>query len=245
VKANSGFYQGTGIRMPDTSSYMKTGKTIVGPYGEYDEKVPNPDHGPSFALLMCLSYGSAVGCDVSRIVSSLETMTNGAGKLVRGKQTIAFINAWVALCAEKVQAVELLDEARPLPVITEIGLSPRVTTTLKEMSLDVDLPSIKMAKISKRMVPGHSRTTGEPLLNRDGTPHLVPQYYVDWTPGTQMGRSRFNSGCQACGKSIPSGMFVPIEADDLKSGDHIGLWIGCDCARNIFGVKDIGVEKEK
>ena len=74
---------------------------------------------------------------------------------------------------------------------------------------------------------------------------LVPEYFVDWTPGTQMGRSRFSYGCkcEACGKSIPSGRFVAIEADDMNSGDHIGLWIGQDCARNIFGVKDEGMDR--
>lgn len=235
VKAQSGFYQGCGISMPDTSSYMKTGKILNGPYGEYEEQVPNPYHEASFALLMCLKYGSAVGCSVDHIVAMLETMLHPkTSKLVRGKHSMPFISAWVALCNQKYELSQALTEARPLPVITKIGLSPKVTATLKEMNLDINLSSITMAEIKYREVL---------QKNKKGEDVLVKVPYVKWTPGTRFGRSRFHEGCQACGKRIPSNMYVPIEADDLKSGDHCGFWIGCDCARNIFGVQDIGIEK--
>lgn len=227
VKAQSGFYQGCGVH--------------------YDPYKPGQGHTREYALSaslsMCLRYGQTP--------QTLENdaMTEEAIALIPPEAmkgtTVAFIHAWIALCIEKDLAVSILNAARPLPVITSIGLSPKVTATLKEMDLDINLPSIEMAKLGIRMVPGFDKS-GEPLLNPDGSSLLVPHYFVDWTPGTKFNRSRFSHGnrCQACGKPIPSGRYVPIEADDLTSGDHLGFWIGCDCARNIFGIKDVGIERK-
>lgn len=197
-------------------------------------------HSHNFALMMCCNYGSNPRGEINEAAyDALFSAVNVSRKT--GKETPVtkgftreFVKAWVAICAEAREAVGMLNESRPAPVITKIGLSPKVTATLKEMSLDIDLPSIKMAEIKYREVQAK---------NKKGETVTIKVPYVAWTPGTKFGRSRFHQGCQACGKHIPSGMYVPIEADDLKSGDHCGFWIGCDCARNIFGVKDIGVEK--
>lgn len=198
-----------------------------------------PEHGEDFSLMMSLNHGSRprpTGDAVQRLIQS--------DKLNAKKTPVELINAYIALLDERFSAAEFLDTCRPVPVISAIGLSPRVTATLTEMNLDIDIPSIKLAEIGRRMIPGFMRD-GSPLLDRMGNPMLVPEYFVKWTPGTKFGRSRFSYGCkcEACGKSIPSGNFVAIEADDQKSGDHIGLWIGCDCAKNIFGIKDVGMER--
>jgi hypothetical protein len=253
VKADSGFYQGTGIRIPDSSSHMGTGRMITNSYGTFEEQIPNPDHEPQFALHMCLAYGQPVYVNVDHIVNRLETWkSDRTDKLIRGKHSVKFVKAWVALCEEKRIICAALTEARPKPVITDIGLSPRVTATLEEMDLRVDLPSIKMAEIKYNLVPRRNADPKSPdfgkiLMNREGNASLLDKsYYVAWTPGTLHRVTRFsglNCNCEACGKSIPSGRFVPIEADDRKIG-HIGMWIGCDCARNIFGVKDIGLERK-
>jgi hypothetical protein len=157
--------------------------------------------------------------------------------------------AWIALAAEVRAVSELLDEARPVPVVTTIGLSPKVTATLTEMNLDLDLPSIKMAKIEARYRDEErfNKTTGEweYVLLKDGTRKQETYYVVVWTDGIVHNRSRFASGahCHACGKNIPSGRFVPVEAFDKKSSKLVSMWLGCDCAKNIFGIKDVGVEK--
>lgn len=227
VKANSGFYQGCGISW-DT------------PYES------TPEHKENFELQMALSYGhdsENLGEAINRLYAAVSKKTNKP--VVNTKKfPREFVEAWVALSREKSLACEFLEYCRPLPVVTEIGLSPRVTATLTEMNLEVELPSIKLAKIGRRMVLGYKKD-GSPLLDRRGNHMLVPEYFVDWTPGTVMGKSRFSYGCrcEACGKSIPSGRFVAIEADDKKSETHIGLWIGQDCASNIFGVKDAGMER--
>ena len=218
--AHKGFGQGCGIKYHPT--YQHT-----------------PEYRQDFDLQMSVTYGSVaieLGDAIDRMFAS---------GVVKKKFTRQFVEAWIAVCNEAYEIRQYLTGLRPAPVITEIGLSPKVTATLTEMNLDIKLPSIKMARIAYRQIPAFGKD-GQPLLNRFGQQIYESIPYVDWTPGTQFGRSRFSYGCkcEACGKSIPSGMFVPIEADDQKSGDHIGMWIGCDCARNIFGIKDIGIEKE-
>jgi hypothetical protein len=162
-----------------------------------------------------------------------------------------YILASIVLGEEVRDAVKFLNSARKLPVVTPIGLSPRVTYTLKEMNLDIDLPSIKMARIDFRLVQKKhadpkSEKYRQPMFDRFGEPVMEREYFVSWTPNIKFGMSRFSSGmrCEACGKSIPSGRFVPIEAHDKKSNHLIALWLGQDCAKNIFGVKDEGLARK-
>lgn len=153
------------------------------------------------------------------------------------------IDAWVQLCREAHSLHTALKAARPKPVITAIGLSPKVTTTLTEMNLDIDLPTITPAEIEEYKLQAHDPKTGEPRFAKDGSPLMETHYRVKWSQGIKLGKSRFFSGCQACGKPIPSGRYVPIEATCRKNG-RIGLWLGCDCAKNVFGVKDLGIAKD-
>jgi len=188
-----------------------------------------------FKFYMCLVYGRPCPGDITDEMLHQVCPTLPAG----------IVRSWVALCGQKADAAKLLDSARPLPVITAIGLSPKVTMTLKECSLDIDLPTIKMAKLVKEEAMVRARDKNHvPLFNEDGSPKMskIVWYRVEWTPGIKHNQSRFVSGCQACGKRIPSGRYVPIEAECRKNG-LISMWIGCDCARNIFGIKDVGTTK--
>lgn len=151
------------------------------------------------------------------------------------------VEAWIALCNAAHTLRKQLDAARPKPVVTAIGLSPKVTKTLQECELDIDLPTIKPAEIEAFQVPVYR--DGQPVLKADGTPATETAYRVKWSKGIKLGVSRFaDDGCEACGKSIPSQRFVPIEASCKRLG-LIGMWVGCDCAANIFGVKDKGISK--
>lgn len=162
---------------------------------------------PSFDVEMCLRYGQAIDVEHTRELSQLE-------------------QSWAALCGEKDAAIAILDAARPLPKITAIGLSPKVTKTFRECNLDIDVNSIRMAKI-------------EPLKIND----KLTIYIVAWSEGIRHGQSRFaGGGCEACGKAIPSGRFVPVEAVCRRAG-LVSLWLGCDCARNIFGIQDVGIDR--
>ena len=161
-----------------------------------------------------------------------------------------YIIALVVFAEELDEARKFLDSGRKPPVITSIGLSPRVTTTLKEMNLDLDLPSVRLADIKfnlvqKRYADPKSPRFGELMFDRYGKPVMEKHYYVSWTPNITLGASRFAYGekCEACGKTIPSGKFVAIEAFDKKSHRLVGMWLGQDCAKNIFGIKDEGIER--
>lgn len=159
------------------------------------------------------------------------------------------LSAWLALTTQVRAVRDFLDAARPAPKVTAIGLSPKVTATLKEMNLDLDLPSIKPAKIEPRQRDAwfFKKDTGESYRKKlkDGSWEQETYYVVVWTDGIVHYQSRFGGtgNCEACNKNIPSKKFVPVEAFDKKSNKLISLWLGCDCSRNIFGIQDVGVEK--
>ena len=248
VKASAGFGQGTGIVVPTCNPSIPTGNMITTPHGTYPERVDNPAWPYYCTLGHCLRFGGPVRTDdLEGALTWLEGLKNGKGKLVIGKHTMGFVRAWIALNEEVENVKDALNEARPAPVKTAIGLSPKVTATLKEMNLDINLPSIECAEIAFYFVPKRDKE-GKIMMSRNEKASLLDRsYYVKWTPGTKFGRSRFGGKshhCEACGKAIHSGQFVAIECDDQNSGDHLGLWIGRDCAANIFGVKDAGVERK-
>lgn len=252
VKANSGFYQGL-------LGYVRFNQ-------DYKSKNKKAQEGAS-SLMFCLSWGKSFDGDLAKAIPALRAGIEHdwrTGKPKEYKASDEVIQAWVELCAEKDTAYELLDAARPLPRITAIGLSPKVTKTLQECNLDLDLPSIQMAKIEARKRPAFTWTKKKvempdrwgrmrmkevndklvPWFDKDGKRVMETYYVVVWSKGIVHGQSRFaGGGCHACGKHIPSGRFVPIEAKDKKSGNLISMWIGCDCSANIFGIKDIGIEQ--
>ena len=211
---------------------------------------------------MAVRYGSNPGTWEAMVAAGA---TEDELQALSPKQPLEAIQAWLTVCREVSVARKLLDAMRPLPKQTEIGLSPKVTTTLTDMGLDIDLASIVPTKIGCTWHQGrYPRTVekrewsselgrytlreephpqaGELMFDKQGEPVMVPHYFLDWTPGTQFGLSRFaHRDCEACGKTIPSGEFVAIEADCKKQG-HVGMFFGRDCAANIFGVKDAGLK---
>jgi hypothetical protein len=229
VKASSGFYQGLVPKLEFSQDFTARGKEAV-----LQEEASS--------LYFCVRWGQVFqGKNLQAALKILRLRANPQSGKPLGADDAA-VKAWVQLCAEKSAAVKFLDSARPAPVITAIGLSPKVTATLKEMNLDIDLPSIKMAKLERRERPLLDQT-GKPMVGRDGEPLMHIYYVIVWSPGIAHNQSRFaHHDCQACGKTIPSRRFVPLEAQDKKSGKLVSLLVGCDCAKNIFGVKDVGIE---
>jgi hypothetical protein len=238
--AGAGFYQGL------ANVYLERGvEDMVAP-------TSSPEWYSLKGVESCLRFGSPVRfmeawdkesafhkmSREERIALGLKIIREH-GKGLKGISDEA-VAAWISLVEEKAAARERLDTARPLPVITKIGLSPRVTKTLKEMGMDLDLPTLKMPEIievwNERKVLNEK--TGEYELK------MVREYEMIWEDGILHGMSRFSiPHCEACGKHIPSRMFVPLQAKDKVSGRWVSLYLGTDCAKNIFGVKDIGVKK--
>ncbi len=201
-------------------------------------KVPYRSGGSRerFELEQCLNYGHPLRADIEP--SDLRELAP--------KLPLDVARAWITLCRAAHAAIVALDAARPKPVVTPIGLSPKVTKTLTECNLDLELSSIKPAKIDfyeRHMVVIPKDGAAYCALDRDGRPVPEKVYYPAWTLGIKHGMSRFHHGCQACGKRIPSGRYVPVEAVCKRIG-LVSLWLGCDCARNIFGIKDVGVARE-
>lgn len=204
-------------------------------------------HSPTVKQARALSWALNSGRldkDLKKDLKSLavgwdhiQTRTQNSDKLSKSKITVKDIKDWITFLDQFHSAVHFLDELRPKTIYTKILLSPKVTKTLKEMNLDIDLQSIKVPEMKE--VIGH-------YLDKQGQKKTYTYHVPIWRKGTKHGMSRFSEfsyQCQACGKTIPSGRFVPVEAHDKKNDQLISLWLGLDCARNIFGVKDIGIDK--
>lgn len=233
-KVESGFYQGL-----SKCNFKRD-------YNSKNEK------GQALALNLSftIQYGHLFQGDLDLAIAVIyQYFDNHPDYTAPGKEKPSFkvpeevLRAWVTLCSEKHDSVLFLNHTRPKAVKTTIGLSSKVTKTLKETGLDIDLSTVKEA-IRYRLVQAENKQ-GKPLYKANGEPLMVYEAYVEFSEGCKFGQTRFlNPGCcEACGKPIPSRMFVPIEAKDKLSGHQIGMWIGTDCAKNIFGVKDIGIEK--
>lgn len=142
------------------------------------------------------------------------------------------ILAWCKFKADVSVIHKILDQLRPLPVFTEAGLSPRVHETFSLIGLEtgIDLKTIRFPKIIYVWKTFQKRQI------------LVP--VIVWPEKTQFNKSRFSAWtghCEACGKAIPSGDFLPIVADG-KEGTPYALIVGRDCAKNLFGVKAEGFQ---
>ncbi len=61
---------------------------------------------------------------------------------------------------------------------------------------------------------------------------------VQWAKDTKFD-SRFGGGhhCSLCSKDIPSGQFAPVTGKGQDGVIH-GMWVGMDCARKFFGIKN-------
>jgi len=222
----------------------KEGREKYLPYSEEN----GTQRTPIYNLINALDYFWSFDGSDEEMALAISQLTEKELK----KYPEEYILSLLLLAREVSDAVIDLDESRKLPTMTPIGLSPRVNYTLKEMNLDIDLPSIRLADIDFNLVqkkyldPKNKETYGQPMFNRDGRPVMEKEYYVKWSPNIHHNMGRFvgHGQCQACGKRIPSGMFVPVEAYDKKSHSLISLMLGQDCASNIFGIKDEGIRQE-
>lgn len=193
-----------------------------------DFRVESGAHADYTDLKMCLHYGMPYQ---GNAIPTVEGVSEHV------------IVAWIQATREFKRLSKLLTEARPKPVVTQVGLSPKVTKTLMEMDLQIDLSTVREADLVKKERQDVDKH-GNPRFTSTGEPVMIAFYVVKWTPGIKLHMSRFShgDGCEACGKAIPSGRFVPIEALCTKNG-LVGLWVGVDCAKNIFGIKDQGIER--
>jgi hypothetical protein len=205
-------------------------------------KSPGLVHGNArsqalYRIYFAAQYGQRLRAD------ELDVATDDDLRGIAPKIDVEVTRAWLRLMVALHEIYTDLDASRPLPVYTEIGLSPKVTATLQDIGLDLDLATRRVAPIDWRWEQERDKNF-ELVFRADGEPKMVKVYFVNWPAGTVFGSSRFaDRDCEACGKRIPSRMFVPILIAN-KAGSEHGFWFGCDCARNILGIKDVGISRE-
>lgn len=128
-------------------------------------------------------------------------------------------------------AMKKLDDTRPPPVFTSLGVSPTVTATLMDGYLDLDLTTVRVCDMVREERTGTDKKTGKPFT------YFV--FVLVWPEGTRFGASRFASNgthCEACGHAIHNPFnWVPVIIDS-KNGTPNAFWTGRDCAKSVFGI---------
>lgn len=136
--------------------------------------------------------------------------------------------------APVIALVKLLDRSRPARKVIFATLSPTVVKTFSDLGLsNINLASIREPEIKWEWVEG---------VNADGRTIRYMVGTILWPEGTKHHCSKFSAGsktgnrqCQACGHAIKNPYnWVPVLVDDI-AGTPYSLWIGRDCAKNLFG----------
>jgi hypothetical protein len=225
--ADSGFYQGIiSGRIPEIRNL--------------EDKRP-------FRIYMSLRYGHggvATSEATREILKELREIADPKEHKAFLKLSDQQLMAWLDLSNQKANAVEWLNSARPVPVITDMGASPKVLRTLEEMGMTVNASSLKYPELERKV------QEYEAINPRTGEMQTFKHVYyeIKWEKGIVHNTSRFagtapsgHCRCDACGKSIPSGMLVPLEGKD-NDGKWKSMMVGTDCAQTLFGVKDVGID---
>lgn len=149
---------------------------------------------------------------------------------------------WAEDFAPLAELVERLDATRPKPSYVVGKISPATFANVcSTMNLDltsVEVPPMKMHRIEEM---------------KDGK--LVIRWHVEilWPEGTKHNQSKFafgsktgNNQCHACGHAILNAFnWCPLVARPRKGGAPVALWVGRDCARNLFSVQMEGEARFK
>ena len=185
------------------------------------------------------------GLRASSIISALEfgqvtqatkvlLLLDKLEQYVKPEERTAFDNArkWAQDFEPVGKLIALLDSRRPPIVIVFKSLSPTVAANILRV-IAIDLTTLCCPPIRYEWVT---------RMNKHGVEYQEQVGYIDWPLNTQF-TSRFrglspagNEQCHACGHAIKDrGNWVPLLAKTLDGKGFIGLWVGRDCARKLFG----------
>lgn len=177
-----------------------------------------------FNLYMAMTYGSHGGVVDFQALSQAATNADETKAVADGHEFVLDMTpVW--------ETMRKLDNMRPKPTFTYLGVSPTITKTLTECGLDLNLESIRLCPMDYKEVTVNGKT------------HFVA--YLVWPEGTVHGASRFhatnkNAQCQACGHAIKNAFnWVPLLIDG-KDGKPYSMWVGRDCAKSVFGIEMTG-----
>jgi hypothetical protein len=146
------------------------------------------------------------------------------------RNVIATVKAWASDLAPVAAAIKKLDMTRPKPVFTTLGVSPTVTATLAHIGVVGSLETLRACPIETFEV--------ERVNPKTGKKEIVTKLRLVFPEGCLHGSSRHHSDtqCQACGHGISNPYnWVVLLIDDAQGRTH-SLWVGRDCARNLFGI---------
>lgn len=199
-----------------------------GDYGTVAYEQMKIERDAWFKIYMGLHHGSRV-CDVLTACTTLRGM-----KLDSGKDVIVS-KAWTFACdmMPAIELMALLDSRRPARVVVFKTLSATVLTTFANLGMTgMDLTTVREPEIRWEWVD---------QIAKDGTKFQVRVGTIVWPAGTRFNCSKFSMGsktgnrqCHACGHAIKNPYnWVPVLVDDTAGVPH-ALFIGKDCAHNLF-----------
>lgn len=169
--------------------------------------------------------------------------------LKKGRTANAVVSA-TKLIIEVVKAVEYLNSIVKQSRLDLTSLSDKQIHTLSNSAVDVDIMSLRLAKIVypvcivKEEVHFANVERGRLKANAVTSRYVFAEVpSIEWEKGTRFGATGKDSHqCDACGKNIPSQRFVYLQATCKRTGDTLGLQFGTDCASRILNVKSEGVK---
>ncbi len=148
------------------------------------------------------------------------------------RAALATARTWAADFAPVAELMARLDATRPKPVYVFATLSPTVLKNVNA-AMGLNLTTVRSPEIIYVKVEN---------LAEDGTKFWVWEPEIVWPEGTVHNTSKFaygtdrNNTCHACGHAIKNAFnWVPLLAD--AGTEPRSLWVGKDCARNLFGCK--------
>jgi len=180
--------------------------------------------------------------EVKIIISKMKTK--------KGRTEDAIISA-IMLMAEINQAIHYLNSVVVQSKLDISSLSDRQRDTLSSSLVDIDFMSLRLAKIvyPVTIVPVYPQFASAENKNHRATAcyrvYIFAQVpAIEWEQGTVFGATgKQGHQCDACGKNIPSQMFVFLQATCKRTGRTLGLQFGTDCAHRMLNVKSDGVRR--
>lgn len=151
------------------------------------------------------------------------------------KAALEIATGWVKDFAPVGELIAKLDATRPVPTYVFKTLSPSVVSNVGA-DIGIKMTSIRMPEIEVIWVTRTIEVNGQPREVE------FPMARIKWPEGTRHFVSRFSLGsragheqCHACGHAIKDPYnWAPILAD--TDDGPVSLWVGRDCARQLFGV---------
>lgn len=192
----------------------------------YDSKIGG------WPLVHAMMYGAVSQApDCLALAGELEPLCRTDAE----RKALSLAREWAEHFAPIAEQLAVLDATRPEPVIVLGSLSPSVAVNVGT-TMGINFTTIRLPEII------YVKRSG---LNKDGKRIYWSEPRIVWPPGTRHDCSRFATGrqCHACGHRIKNPFnWVPLVAD--TSEGPVSLWVGHDCARNLFAVDVTSIETD-